>query len=153
LVTGLDLPDVEEPELGFGWDWRIRGIRVFEVVVSIGLPATARRPEEAKVSVCGVFRMIGPASVAVRDFAKLQAPAILMPFAREALAALTGHGPFGQFLIAPVNVHTLMSDVDPNKATGARQLAEPGGVKLLLGANPNVDDSEDLAGKTPSPQP
>jgi preprotein translocase subunit SecB len=121
-----------DQDMSFAWDWRVREPNLFEVLLGIGLAPTRGRPEEVNVTVCGVFRVLGKAtSVGVRDFVRLQGPAILMPFAREAIGSLTGRGLFGQLLLPPINMQVLMEQQDINQATGEKQLAGREGAKLL----------------------
>ncbi|MCC6649885.1 MAG: protein-export chaperone SecB [Candidatus Eisenbacteria bacterium] len=118
-----DLPDAD-PNVQFGWDWRITGDRQFEVILQVQTSPTRRRPEEAAVLLTGQFVARGEGlSVPVVAFVSAQAPAILLPWARECISSLTGRGFFGQFMLPPLNVLTLMSNVDKAAATGARQLA------------------------------
>lgn len=128
-----EMPDKEAP-LSFGWDWRITGAHAFEVILQLRVGPVRVRPEDAQLVICGAFRVSGPdPSVAVTEFVKAQGPAILFPYLREALAALTTRGPHGVYHMAPVNVLTLMRNFDLEKATGAQQL-KAGSESLFLGA-------------------
>jgi preprotein translocase subunit SecB len=117
-----ELPESEAP-ISFGWDWRVTGPRNFEVILQLRIGPTRARPEDASVVICGAFAVSGPDhSVATLEFVKAQGPAILFPYLREGLAALTTRGAHGTNHLAPVNVLALMQNFDPEKATGALQL-------------------------------
>lgn len=51
-------------------------------------------------------------TVDLTQFSKVQAPAILMPFVREEIAAATAKSRFGQLLLPPLNVVALMQESD-----------------------------------------
>lgn len=132
VVPPDDLPQGPDPQIGLGWDWRIVGPRTFEVMLRVSLSPTRARPEEVRVTLCGLFKIIGPStSVNVRDFVRLQGPAILMPYLREGVSSLTGHGYFGQWILPPFNVHLLMQQQKAEEAIGSRQLESSEGRKLL----------------------
>jgi preprotein translocase subunit SecB len=58
-----------------------------------------------------------PSSVPVTVFVKTQAPAILFPFVRQAIAAVTAGSRFGQLLLPPINVVALVSGAELEKAS------------------------------------
>lgn len=125
-----------EGEFDLGWDWQILGEDAFEVILRIGLHPTKLRHEEARVSICGRFRVNGqPKTVDFRSFVKTQAVAILFPFAREALASLTTRGFYGPFLLPPMNVARLLERSSFDETTGAKQMAAgvPHGILLAEG--------------------
>lgn len=113
----------DERSIRFGWDWRPVAARRFEVALEIITEAKPDSAERAQVRVMGIFEA-GPGEPAVpfADFIRINAPAILFPFAREVISAMTGRGPFGAFHIDPVNVPALLSEVDLEETTGARYL-------------------------------
>lgn len=75
----------------------------------------------------GQFSVVAGAtpSVDIEQFAKLQAPAILMPFLRDALASATSKSRFGQVLLPPMNVIALMKEVEAQKQPQQSLTEEP----------------------------
>ncbi len=74
--------------------------------------------EVLSAAVEGHFSVVGDQkpTVEIGDFSKTQAPAILMPFLREAIASATSKTRFGQILIPPINVVALSQDMQKAKA-------------------------------------
>ncbi len=63
----------------------------------------------------GVFQVVGEQQgVDTQTFARRHAPAILFPFLRETLAALTARGLCGPLLLQPINLYAL---ADSNSVT------------------------------------
>ncbi|HEX9728602.1 MAG TPA: protein-export chaperone SecB [Gemmatimonadales bacterium] len=60
----------------------------------------------------GQFSIEGEAtpSVAIDEFVRKQAPAILFPFLRQAVASATSTSRFGQVLLPPINVVALVAE-------------------------------------------
>lgn len=113
----------DEAELFFQWDWRRIEESRFEVTVGLLLEPTRDRSEQVEVSIIGLFRQgSGKTEVPFGDFVRYHAPAILMPFVREAVGSLTGKGFYPARYLPVFNVQQLMDRQDPTKATGAKQL-------------------------------
>lgn len=77
-------------------------------------------PEAFRVllaSVEGNFTAQGNAVVDMETFSRRQAPVILMPFVREALASATSKSRFGQLLLPPINVTALTEDLEKQGVT------------------------------------
>lgn len=55
-------------------------------------------------------------TVNLEGFAKLQAPAILMPFVREAIAMLTRGSRFGSVLLPPINVVAVVEEMEKQRS-------------------------------------
>jgi preprotein translocase subunit SecB len=128
------MPPSSDTNVTFGWDWRVTGFDRFEVLVTVRYEASAERAEEVEVSVVGVFRLpVDSPSVALRDFVRVHAPGILMPYAREVVSSLTGRGFFGPVFMPPINVHSLMERMNDAVATGAQQLQENPSLFRLAG--------------------
>ena len=109
----------------FLFDWQFPQERVVEVLIGIELDAYSKRPEYDKVKIAGRFELNGdvPEDELLR-FVRTNAPAILFPYARETLSNLTGRGPFGKYLLPPLNVLVLMKDLDDSNTRGMEQLRE-----------------------------
>lgn len=73
----------------------------------------------------------GTPAVGIAEFARRQAPAIIMPFVREAVATASARTRFGQILLPPINVIALME---------AREKEASAGVGLLRQEDAAVQD-------------
>jgi preprotein translocase subunit SecB len=122
-VPPENLSDVP-PDDEFGWDWRLISANEFEVRITVSVGASKDRPGAASTTVVGRFSSPGTPNVPVEQFVCLQAVAILLPYARQYLAAATVNSQLGAFHLPTVNVVELMKHFDPEKTTAARQLAE-----------------------------
>lgn len=149
VYTNHQLLEIERPRHGaardsgqfiFGWDWEIVDDRTFDVRLQLGLDPTSSRWERVRVTLTGRFK-VGTESVSVDPtrFVSLQAPAILMPYAREVISALTARGFYGPFYLPSVNVARLMATRSSDDTMGGRQLRE--GRKLLTGDGGATHDS------------
>jgi len=124
----LEIVDPTEGELAdqtglrFGWDWRWIDKSVFEVAITLDLAPTAEREEVAGLTLVGRFKVHGtPAQVAPEQFAYGHAPAILFPFARQALASASLQSPYGTLMLPPLNIVQMMSEFDLTKTQAAMQ--------------------------------
>lgn len=131
-----------DPEIGFGWDWRIVAGAIFDVTVRIRIGPTEARPEEAIVCLVGVFQRVGTTqSTDLLDFTRVGGPAILLPYLREALSSLTGRGYHGVLLLPPLNVLAMMANANADETTGMRQIAARDPLALGFGAVPGAQSS------------
>lgn len=109
----------------FGWDWRPVSPKRFEVVITVTVEPSSDTPEHVSVRLIGVFTAHEVSvSINFSEFLRVNAPAILFPFAREAISTMTGRGPFGAFHLNPINVPSLLSGVDISVSSGHRYLQE-----------------------------
>ena len=127
----------------FGWDWRPLTERRFEVVLEISCHPIKVAPESARVRLFGVFSADpGVPSIPFASFVRVNALAILFPYAREVISTMTGRGPYGAFHLNPVNVQTLAEELDIEDTTGAAffrehpDMAEAFGLEYRLRDNP-----------------
>lgn len=122
IVAGLELPSGSEASdrpVNFGWDWRPISSRRFEVVIEISIDPVEPAPEKLSVRVIGLFSAEeGEVSIALPDFLKYNAPAILFPFAREVISAMSGRGPHGAFHLKPLNIVSLLSQFEYAQTRG-----------------------------------
>lgn len=125
------------------WDWRVSGARTFDVIVTLTALPSDEQPDEGRVSLVATFEA-GPEqqTVSFGDFVRFNAPAMLIPFAREAVAQITARGPYGSFILVPFNVVGVMSSFDPMLATGMQQLRADPSLRLTF---PLVDPAAFLA--------
>lgn len=140
LVDAELLEDVpESPEEGarpftLSWDWSVEGHRSFDVFLSVKIGPHGERLEEATVSMVGRFTALpGELTVPVESFITQHAPAIVMPYIREAISALTGRGFYGAFYLPPVNMLRFMQGLDRSTATGFTQLRENPEIATMFG--------------------
>lgn len=111
-------------QVSFGWDWRPIGPMVFDVIITIGLDRSKEQNDTARVVLAGTFRAAGELPVPFAEFVRLHGPVILLPYAREMLSQITSRGPFGAFLLAPINLVGLMQRCDMTESTGGRVLRD-----------------------------
>jgi len=112
--------------LNVGWDWSLCDDGAFDVQLSVAVEPTAQRPEYFAATLVGRFREVGEGrSVEMPEFARLQAGALLLPYVRQLLSNLTSFSLYGgPFYMPPLNVVTMMTDFNPQAATGAQQLKD-----------------------------
>ena len=125
-VQELRHKDPGEPDtygaMNLAWDWRFLDESVFEVRIAISIEPSRERSDFVSVHVAGRFRKVGDPTLELSDFVRIQAVAILLPYARQALSSLTSSTLSGAYYLPPINVFKLMEPFNPAKATGARQL-------------------------------
>lgn len=114
----------DDSALTIGWDWSFRSATEFDVTVSLRIEPSKPRPEQALASLTGIFRKQGESSVTLQRFVQFHAPAILLPFVREAIASLTGRGLGDSYVLPPINVLTMMRNMEAAEATGMKQIRE-----------------------------
>jgi preprotein translocase subunit SecB len=111
-----------QPRATVGLDWRLVDEFQFTVVITLAIDPTRERPESIRVMMHGVFTRVGDSpTVPVMAFIQGHAPAILMPYVREAISSLTGRGYYGAMNLPPINVAMLMGNVDMEATTGMRE--------------------------------
>lgn len=109
--------------LKFGWDWRWVAGRLFEVRITVSVEPSKTRSDYVSVNAIGRFRQVdGTPSISIEQFVRVQAVAILLPYARQYITALTSNAFSGAYYLPTLNVYELMRPFDPSKATGMRQI-------------------------------
>jgi preprotein translocase subunit SecB len=125
-VADSDEPDAtagSERKISLGWDWRVFGKRTFEVALLAEIGPSADHADTATATVGGVFHAAaGSLSVDFAQFVREHAPAILFPYLREHISALTSRGPYGPFHLASMNIVQLVRGFDDRATEGAREL-------------------------------
>lgn len=112
----------DEPEFTIAWDWRTLESDAFEVALTITIPPHPKRLEYTEVVTVGRFRVAGKApSVAIPEFARVNASAILFPYARSVIATLTTSGVTGTLLLPALNIVETAKGFDPTKATADKR--------------------------------
>lgn len=132
-----EMPDAEAP-IRIGWDWSVDGPGRFSVRLMFQVLPTQARPETVAVSLSAGFTRRGEPTVPVLDFVSKHAPALMMPYVREAVSSLTSRGLNGALLLPPYNVLSMMSNIDANEAEGMRQIREDASLAESLGIPPLV---------------
>lgn len=108
-----------------GWDWRLIEAPepTFEVRLAASVEPSPERDDYIAAHVVGRFRVIQPSpTVPIVNFVRLQGPAILLPFLRQAISGVTSNSYYGTYYLPMINVIEMMKDFDPTGATGAQQL-------------------------------
>ncbi len=118
------LPLPNESDVNFGWDWRYLKPGVLEVKLVLGLEPDTTHPFEARITTVGTFIVTGEPKVPIEEFVRLQAVAILLPYARQYLANLTVNTLTGPMHLPSLDVQVMMARFDPEKTTGAHQRRE-----------------------------
>jgi preprotein translocase subunit SecB len=125
------------PQVTCRWDWRFLDTTTVEVLLGVAVGPSAGRFEEAKASYVAVFSLPGSAAgTSLRQFVRVHAPTIMLPYLLEALSALTSRGYFGGIVLRPFDVAALIPQGEDD-ATGAAQIRnEPAftDVEARLGA-------------------
>ena len=128
IVADQEQPSVNsaaDRKIAFGWDWRPLSARRFEVVITVTIEPSKDSPEQVSVRLIGLFTADdGELSIGFAEFLRVNAPAILFPYAREIISTMTGRGPFGAFHLNPINVPALLAGVDITVSTGHRTLRD-----------------------------
>lgn len=121
MVDTATLPDSFRTE--YKWDWLPEDERFFCAILSIRCLPAKERPERIQVAIAGKFRRDGnPERPTFIDFVMLNATTMLMPYAREAFADLSGRGVTGRFTLPTLNVFHLVSGMKFELSGGAGQL-------------------------------
>jgi len=137
--------DENAGQMSFSWDWRFPdGTRdVFDVMISLGITASQSHPVDASTAIVGRFQQAHPdTALKLEDFVKLQAVAILLPYVRQHIAALTQFTRFGPYHLPTLNVAKLMGDFDPSLAGGAKQLRESPGAEVVTSDSSESEQPE-----------
>ncbi len=112
--------DAEDGQFQWGWDWQWVDHDHFEIGVIVSLGATTVRPYDIEVAVTGRFKPVGDDQpLSVSEFAHQNGPAILFPYVRQAIDDLSSRTHTNRLLLPPINVQSMMAEVDPSGAKGA----------------------------------
>lgn len=89
-------------------------------------PETPERFQAIAAAIEGQFTIPegSQPTVKLAEFAQRQAPAILMPFLRQAVATATAQSRFGPVLVPPINVIALMAEMPPDQQQHALSVSE-----------------------------
>jgi preprotein translocase subunit SecB len=121
-------PEREHGQVGLGWDWRFLPTNPeprFEVRLRVSVEPSAERDDYVSVSLVGRFKIEVPSpTVPLKDFVRFQAVAIMMPYARQHISALTSASYYGTYYLPSINVAEAMKDFDFAQTTGASQLQD-----------------------------
>ncbi len=113
-LTDLQLSVTVEAKVGKDADWCRTLLRV-----KVTPPESQPEAFLSLVAVIeGSFSVHGEAVVDLGTFARRQAPAILMPFVREAVSRLTAGSRIGQVLLPPINVAALTEEMERSSSPG-----------------------------------
>lgn len=133
------IANVEEVEntrrpLTVNWDWAVQDGLQFDVFLGLSVGPSTDAPEAVSVGMVGEFEMEeGTPGEAFQVFVQVTAAAILFPYAREAISALTGRGPYGPFFLPNVNIAKMMKRYDFESTTGFKTLRNDPQVGRIYG--------------------
>lgn len=137
LLLGLEEPNertAPEENATVGWDWFPHSATIFDVILRVELSPTTERRERVKATVVGRFERVGePERPAFKSFVMQNASAMLAPYLREAVTALTTRGLFGPVLLPPMNVVEMMGRMDFEKSLGYVRVCEHEGLAAAYG--------------------
>jgi preprotein translocase subunit SecB len=115
----------EEGTFSVKWEWLFNKPGEFRVLLGLRLAAAKQRPEITLAEAAADFQL--RKSVPREHFLQFvqrAAPSILFPYLREAIASLTGRGPYGAFQFPPLLVGNVVGAMKTEEATGFHQLEE-----------------------------
>lgn len=145
----------EEPEEGVpsednaavGWDWFAHSTIIFDVILRVGILPTTERKERVRATLVGRFERVGePARPTFKSFVMQNASAMLAPYLREAVSALTTRGLFGPMLLPPMNVIAMMGRMNFEKSQGYLRAREHGEIAAAYGiSDPTLAQSSEAA--------
>jgi preprotein translocase subunit SecB len=100
--------------------------RSCRTLVRVTLTPSAKQQSQLQIVAAALEGQFSATSasptVEMAAFAKRQAPAIIMPFVREAIASATAKSRFGQVLLPPINVIALMEAREREQLSGQATL-------------------------------
>jgi preprotein translocase subunit SecB len=129
-------------EVAFAWDWSFREPGEFEVLLGAEIGPNKDVPETIKYAVVAHFRFDDERTAdQVTQFAYRNAPTILIPYLREGISALSGRGPYGAFILPPLNMTEVIKSFNPEGASGIAELeAQPQMLRPERAAIPPADE-------------
>jgi len=131
LLLSFDEPEEgvpSEENAAVGWDWFAHSTTIFDVILRVDISPTTERKERVRATVVGRFERVGePERPTFKSFVMQNASAMLAPYLREMVSALTTRGLFGPMLLPPMNVIEMMGRMHFERSQGclrAREHAE-----------------------------
>jgi preprotein translocase subunit SecB len=104
--------------VNFGVEWRNASDDQLDVMLKMKIEPSGERPEQIVIQLVGNFKKVGAPTLSMEEFARLQAVAILFPYLRQHVAALTTSSFFGVYYLPIVNVGKLMKSSTSTHAKG-----------------------------------
>jgi hypothetical protein len=80
------------------------------------------KPLTVSLTIAGLFKEGTSPNLTLREFAQLQAPAHLIPFAREVIFNVTARSPIPPLILNPINVKALTNNWSNKPGTAKRNL-------------------------------
>ena len=137
VVTPEDPGDEDSPRsVSLAWDWQVTGDDAFEVFMWGDLGPSGTDWDEITVSILGEFTFKPSRSLSLERFVGVNAPAMLLPYLRETISALTARGPFGAYYLPSINVVEMGQRYDFVRTKGAAQLREDPDLAKRMGVDP-----------------
>ncbi|MFA5015468.1 MAG: protein-export chaperone SecB [Actinomycetota bacterium] len=115
LLTKLiyELPEVKPEEFKYNFSCRDSSkIKGKTLICTLYIELYDR----FQLELTGIFETIeGQENMGLKDFAKVNAPALLMPFAREIISNITSRTPLPYLILPPINVLAIKKSVKGKK--------------------------------------
>lgn len=113
------------------WDWRYVPETIddeephIEVMLSIEVEPVEGSPDRIQVDQVGRFEVVQmDRPVEIKAFVATAGPAMLVPYIRQKLSALSEAGPYDTYHLPTLNVRALMDQMNFEATTGWDQLQE-----------------------------
>ena len=111
LVPPHEIPPQVEGDLtAYSWDWFANSAETFYVRLGARTAPWEERPEEVNAVVVGAFGFGDEPRMDFRTFVCREAPAILFPYLRETLSALTSRGLHEAYYHPPVDIAQIIEE-------------------------------------------
>lgn len=140
LEFGIEDPEAaaEKRSLGVQWDWRVSIPEEREIEVYLGMRVRGGKKQPANIDVnfVGEFEVTDVTELSLRQFVQFNAPAMMMPYLREAISSLSSRGPYGTYFVPALNITRMMMDRLFDETIGAGQLRDDPELAALIGILP-----------------
>ena len=116
-LTDLEISLTVEAKVGTDGSW-------CRTLLRVKVSPPTDQPEAFQTlmaAVEGSFSAHGEAVVEMESFSRLQGPAIVMPFVREAIARITTGSRFNQILLPPLNVAAIVEEMERQRASSTAE--------------------------------
>jgi preprotein translocase subunit SecB len=110
-----------QERVSISWDWRWLESRVIEVRLVFEIDAPNRRSRISADCIGRFHQVEDSPSVDLDEFVSLQAVAMLLPYIRQYLSALTINTLVGPYILPSLNVTEIRKDFNFEAATGKGQ--------------------------------
>lgn len=140
VEDGLESHGDDRP-IGFLWDWNVLDDDTVSVMLGMQLGATEEVPERVRYAVGAIvaFNETPPIEPTFLELVRIHIPAILFPYVREGVSALTSRAVSGTFVAPPMNLYELSKEFDMHGSTGFRRLQKEPRLRARFGVSLEED--------------